>query len=342
MGFSNNGTNDSFRAEPIVASIILSLASLFGVPGNALVIWIILFAMRKQRSPTVVLILNLAITDVLVLITLPMWIYDLVHGWDFGESFCKILSGVIYCNMYASIFLITVMSVERFMAVIYPFASQRWRRSKVFVKLVLAIWILAFLFTVPVLIYQAVDVDDTGRQQCLCGKFDTDLQKILCIMLQIVVGFLIPFSVLSICYFCIGRKLKQLSFNTPNRAGAVISSVLIVFFICWAPHHVLDLISIIALMSKTSDQSLSDTLSDIYNRGIYIAGALAFIHSCINPVLYAFAARNFRDGFRLSALAKLFDQMTHSVKEESRTGCTVNTKKDTSASVEEMHSLQVI
>ncbi|XP_078400343.1 leukotriene B4 receptor 1-like [Cetorhinus maximus] len=339
MGLSNNGTDESFRAEPIVASIILSLASLFGVPGNALVIWIILFAMRKQRSPTVVLILNLAITDVLVLITLPLWIYAFVHGWAFGEPLCKILSGVIYCNMYASIFLITAMSVERFMAVIYPFASQRWRRSKVFVKVVLAIWILAFLFTVPVLIYQAVGDDDTGRQQCLYMQFDTDLQEILCTMLQIVVGFLIPFSVLSICYFCIGRKVKQLSFNTPNRAGAVISSVLIVFFICWAPHHVLNLISIIALMSKTSDQSLSDTLSDIYNSGIFIAGALAFINSCINPVLYAFAARNIRDGFRLSALAKLFDQMTHSVNEESRTGCTVNTKKDTSTTVEEMHSL---
>ncbi|XP_041047988.1 C3a anaphylatoxin chemotactic receptor-like [Carcharodon carcharias] len=343
MGLSNNGTDKSFGAEPTVASIILSLACLFGVLGNALVIWIILFAMRTQRSPTVVLILNLAITDVLVLITLPVWIYDLVHGWVFGDSLCKILSCVISCNMYASIFLITAMSVERFMAIIYPFATQRWRRSKVFVKLVLAIWILAFLFTVPVLIYQAVDNDDdTGQHQCLYGKFDTDQQKILCTVLQIVVGFLIPFSVLSICYFCIGRKVKQLSFNTPNRAGAVISSVLIVFFICWAPHHVLNLISIIALMSKTSDQTLSDTLTDIYNRGIYIAGTLAFINSCINPVLYAFAARNIRNGFRVSALAKFFDQMTHSVKEESRKGCTDTTKKDTSATMEEMHSLQVI
>ncbi|XP_041046822.1 C3a anaphylatoxin chemotactic receptor-like [Carcharodon carcharias] len=342
MGLSNNGTDQSFEAKPAVASIILSLACLFGVPGNALVIWIILFTMRTQRSPTVVLILNLAITDVLVLITLPVWIYAFVHGWAFGEPLCKLLSCVIYCNMYASIFLITVMSVERFMAVIYPFASQRWRRSKVFVRVVLAIWILAFLFSVPVLIYQAVGDDDTGQHQCLYMQFDTDQQEMLCTVLQIVVGFLIPFSVLSICYFCIGRKVKQLSFNTQNRTGAVISSVLIVFFICWAPHHVLNLISVIALMSKTTDQTLSDTLTDIYNSGIYIAGALAFINSCINPVLYAFAARNIRNGFRLSALAKLFDQMTHSVKEESRKGCTDTTKKDTSATMEEMHSLQVI
>uniref|UniRef100_UPI00398EDB7E leukotriene B4 receptor 1-like n=1 Tax=Pristiophorus japonicus TaxID=55135 RepID=UPI00398EDB7E len=340
MELSNNGTDQSFTAQNAVASIILSLACLLGVPGNALVIWIILFTMQRQRSPTVVLILNLAIADVLVLITLPLWIYSFVHGWALGEGFCKILSYLIHCNMYVSVFLITVMSAERFMAVVYPFATQRWRRNKVVVKVVLAVWGFAFLFSVPVLMFQVLDVDMDGRQQCLSMVFNTDQQEILCTVLQVVVAFVIPFSVMITCYICIGRKVKSMTFNTPNRTGAVIGSVVIVFFICWVPHHIINVISLVALM--TENQTMSDTLNDVYDIGVLVTGALAFINSCVNPVLYAFAARNIRSGFRLSALAKLFDQLTHSLKEESRKESMDTTKKDLSVTMEEMCSLQDI
>ncbi|XP_048402943.1 leukotriene B4 receptor 1-like [Stegostoma tigrinum] len=321
-----------------VASIILGLACLVGVPGNALVIWIVLFAVKKQRSPTVILILNLAIADELVLITLPLWIYAFVNGWAFGQPFCKFLSYIIYCNMYVSIFLITVMSIERFMAVIYPLASQRWRQNKVVVKVVFIVWVLSLLFSVPVLLYQVVGADDTGQQYCLYMQYETDKEEIFCMVFQTLVSFVIPFVVLSISYICIGRKVKSMRFNTKNRTGVVIGSVVIVFFICWMPHNVLNLISVAALM--TSNEAISETLNDIYTGGIFIAGALAFINSCINPVLYAFAARKIRSGFQISALTKLFDQLTHSHKEESRKECMDNTRKDTSITMEEKDCLQ--
>ncbi|XP_060694325.1 leukotriene B4 receptor 1-like [Hemiscyllium ocellatum] len=340
MESSSNRTEQLFNTQNTAASIILSLACFVGVPGNALVIWIILFAMKKQRSPTVMLILNLAIADELVLITLPLWIYTFVNGWTIGQPLCKFLSYIIYCNMYISIFLITVMSIERFLAVIYPFASHRWRRNTVVMKVVFIVWVLALLFSIPTLIYQVVDADETGRQYCLYMQFETDKEEILYTVLQTLVAFVIPFTVLSICYFCIGRKVKRMSFQTKNRTGVVIGSVVIVFFICWVPHNVLNMISIAALMTSASNEAISETLNDIYTGGVFITGALAFINSCINPVLYAFAARKIRDGFQISALTKLFDQLTHSHKEESRKECTDNTRKDTSVTMEEMDCLQ--
>ncbi|XP_067853562.1 leukotriene B4 receptor 1-like [Heptranchias perlo] len=342
MELSNNGTAQSVTAENAVASIILSLACLVGVPGNALVIWIILFSMKRQRSPTVMLILNLAIADLFVLITLPLWIYAFVHGWAFGEAFCKILTYLVHCNVYVSVFLITVMSVERFMAVVYPFATQRWRRNEVIVKVVLGVWVLAFLFSVPALIYQVMGIDAEGRQQCMCQKFDSDEQEILCTVMQVVVAFVIPFSTLSTCYLCIGRKIKRMTFKTQNRTGTVIGSVVIVFLICWVPHHIVNLVSIAALMTKSSNRTMSERLNEVYDIGVLVTGALAFLNSCINPVLYAFAARNIRREFRLSALARLFDQLTHSVKEESRKESTDTTRKDISVTMEEMHSVQHI
>lgn len=85
---------DEFAGGTVVACVILGLSFLVGVPGNLLVIWTILRHVQ-QRSHTVVLILHLAAADLLVLITLPLWIYSLAHSWVFGEASCKAMVYVI-------------------------------------------------------------------------------------------------------------------------------------------------------------------------------------------------------------------------------------------------------
>ncbi|XP_051884665.1 uncharacterized protein LOC127577480 [Pristis pectinata] len=339
MDLSDTEMDHSPVVKNAVVGIILSLASLLGIPGNILVIWIIVFNMQKQRSPTVVLILNLAVADVLVLITLPLWIYTFVHGWPFGRAFCKILTFIIHCNMYVSIFLITVMSGERFLAVIYPFTSQRWRKIMVVRVMVLLVWVLAFLFAIPVLMYQELDSDENGRPQCLYVNFGSDDEEILCVMIQFIVAFVIPFSMMSVFYICIGRKLKGMTFQRHTRTGTVIVTVVIVFFICWMPYHAVNLVSVIALMTKTNE-AISNTLNNIYNYGILVAGALVFFNSCANPIIYALAARNIRNGFQVSAFGKFFDQMTHSLKEESKKESKGSSKQELSFTLEDCHSLQ--
>ncbi|KAK9542552.1 hypothetical protein VZT92_000404 [Zoarces viviparus] len=88
---------EEFDGGTAVACVILGLSFLVGAPGNLLVIWTILRHV-KQRSHTVVLILHLAVADLLVLITLPLWIYSLVHTWVFGEALCKALVYIVKKN----------------------------------------------------------------------------------------------------------------------------------------------------------------------------------------------------------------------------------------------------
>ncbi|CAB1450213.1 unnamed protein product [Pleuronectes platessa] len=85
---------EEFDGGTAAACVILGLSFLVGAPGNLLVIWTILRHI-KQRSHTVVLILHLAVADLLVLITLPLWIYSLAHSWVFGEASCKAIVFVI-------------------------------------------------------------------------------------------------------------------------------------------------------------------------------------------------------------------------------------------------------
>ncbi|XP_062923504.1 leukotriene B4 receptor 1 [Mobula hypostoma] len=307
-------TDQSFGVEHgIAASIILGVTCLIGVPGNSLVIWIILFKMKKWPS-TILLILNLAIADLVVLITLPLWIYSITSSWVFGEASCKIFSYLIYCNLYGSVFFIMLMSIDRFMAIIYPFASQKWRKVSFICKVIVVVWILAFLFAVPIIPIKRVQMVDY-KKQCSAREYDSKTQQITCLALETFVGFVIPFTVLIVCYAYVARRVNKMTFKSKNRSEMLIASIVIAFVVCWLPYHVFNVIEFASLMVRP-DSGASATLDHISEVGSYVTGALAFISSSINPMLYAFAARSMRSGFRSSVMVKIFEQMDRSTKDE--------------------------
>ena len=130
-----------------ISATFLGLAFLLGAPGNLLVIWII-WRHVKPRTHTILLILHLAAADLLVLITLPLWIYSLVYSWVFGEVFCQTVVYVIHVCMYSSIFLITLMSIERLVAVRYPLVINFSSIQNVLDVSLIAAWVLALLLGV--------------------------------------------------------------------------------------------------------------------------------------------------------------------------------------------------
>ncbi|XP_035251784.1 leukotriene B4 receptor 1-like [Anguilla anguilla] len=291
-----------------IACVILALSFLVGAPGNLLVIWTILRHV-KRRSHTVVLILHLAAADLLVLVTLPLWIYSFAHSWVFGEAACKAMVYIINSCMYSSVFLITAMSVERFVAVRYPFRLMSLRRKEMMNKLLIAIWILAFLFGIPTILSHCVG-ELSGTQQCLFQEHGTLGQELAILLLETLVGFVIPFLILITCYSLLSRDLKQLNYSSKQKTAILINSVVIAFAVCWLPYHVLNLVSFVSSLTEKSNE-----VADFLQSGTFISGALAFISSSANPVLYAFAAKSFQGSLRESGLLKLFQEIaTHTHK----------------------------
>ncbi|XP_026147479.1 leukotriene B4 receptor 1 [Mastacembelus armatus] len=287
-----------------VASVILGLSFLVGAPGNLLVIWTILRHV-KQRSHTVVLILHLAAADLLVLITLPLWIYSLVYTWVFGDALCKALVYMINACMYSSVFLITIMSVERFMAVRHPFASADWKRKKALSKVLLALWTASFLFSIPVIPTQVVGNDD-GKEQCLYRFYTSVAQELVCVLLETLVGYIIPFTILVVCYGCLCSRITQMTFKSKRKSTVLITSIVIVFAICWTPHHIGNILSLINLAIADSFPETAESLEDVRSTMSFIAGAMVFISSTVNPILYMFAARSFRSSLRDTGIQQLF------------------------------------
>ncbi|TRY82079.1 hypothetical protein DNTS_006698 [Danionella cerebrum] len=290
------------------ACVIMAVCFLVGTPGNLLVIWSILKYV-KQRSHTVLLILNLAVADLLVLITLPLWIYSLARSWVFGEAACKAMVYVIYASMYSSVFIITIMSVERFLAVRYPFVSARWKRKQILNKVLLSVWTASFLLSIPVIRTQTLD-KVYGEDQCLFREYESDAQEAVLVILETLIGFLIPFITLLVCYGCLFSRIAQMNFKSKRKSTVLICSVVVMFGLCWIPHHVGNTLSLISVALKTSNPDMADSLNDVCTTMSIIAGALVFVSSSVNPVLYMFAARTFRSSLRETGIQKLFQHLS--------------------------------
>ena len=288
--------------------VILGLSFLVGAPGNLLVIWTILRHVHK-RSHTVVLILHLAAADLLILITLPVWIYSLAFSWVFGEASCKAMVFVINACMFSSIFLITTMSVERFLAVRHPFASADWRRKRALSKVLLALWASAFLLSLPVLPTQKLD-GGPGQTQCLYREYASDGQEVLFLLLETLVGFVVPLAVLVVCYSCLCSRIAQMTLKSKRKSTLLIGSVVVVFTVCWTPHHVGNFLSLVALAIKGSHPAAAESLERARDYMTFMAGALVFISSTVNPMLYMFAARSFRSSLRDTGIQKLFHHIS--------------------------------
>ncbi|CAM5092953.1 unnamed protein product [Natator depressus] len=316
MNRTEENSHLTWDSERSVVCTILSLSFAIGIPGNSIVIWTICGKV-KQRSPTVMLILNLAISDILVLVTLPVWIYSFANTWLFGVTFCKTLVSVVYCSMYASVFIITTLSLERFMAVFYPFMIQRWKNKAVILKVVFLIWLLSVAFGASIIPFQEIEETKIG-QQCTYRNYTSDQQKILCLLLETIVGFVIPFVIISTCYVCVERRINTMTYSSRQRSARLIASVIVAFAVCWLPHHLFNIIEIVSTQIVGSNQKMSLALDEVSEMGVYISGSLAFISSCINPLLYAFAARNFQSHLRFAKMFKLFETMTSAVREEAQ------------------------
>lgn len=308
------------------ACVIMSVCFVVGTPGNLLVIWTIIKHV-KQRSHTVLLIMHLAVADLLVVFTLPLWIYSLALTWVFGEVVCKAMVYVIYACMYVSIFLITIMSVERFLAVRYPFASAAWRKKQMLNKILLVVWLASFFLSIPVIITQVLG-EHNGQEQCLYREYNSNTQEAVLLLLEFLVGFVIPFSILVVCYSCLYSRITQMSFRSKRKSTLLIASVIIVFALCWIPHHITNFLSLVYLILEGSQEG--SNIEDVVNAMTMISSSLVFVSSTINPVLYVFAARSFRTSLRDTGIHKLFRHLSSSAMDEGNRKLSFVSKRQSS------------
>lgn len=130
---------------------ILSIMCFVGVSGNIYTLVIMCHSMRNAAS-MYIYIINLALADLLYLLTIPFVVCTyFLKGWYFGEAGCRILISMDFLTMHASIFTLTIMSTERYFAVLKPLDT--FKRSKSYRKAIAAlVWVASLILTLPMMV----------------------------------------------------------------------------------------------------------------------------------------------------------------------------------------------
>ncbi|KAF7222005.1 leukotriene B4 receptor 2b [Nothobranchius furzeri] len=291
-----------------VGALILSLVFLLGLPGNLFVIWSIMGCIRK-RSVTAILILNLACADgFLMALTIFFIIYLGKRTWIFGNGMCKIMFYLCNANMYASIFLITLMSMHRMVAVVHPHKLHMITRA-IMKRVILCMWVLVMVISVPSLVFRDVIIkhDKMNKTVDVCMPNHTKPSHArFQYTLETVSAFIIPYAIIIFCYVLILRRLRQTHFHHKVRSEKLILAIVTTFGIFWLPYHFINMVEVTAKWYPR-DSKTRAILDNIHTSSRAVTSALAFISSCANPILYTFAGKSYikKNGFAF--MAKLFE-----------------------------------
>ncbi|XP_066465485.1 formyl peptide receptor 2-like [Eleutherodactylus coqui] len=265
---------------------LYSIVFVLGTIGNGLVIWIAGFRMKKTISA--MWFLNLAIADFLCCASLPLRIVERFYILAYVELICYLLSIFLFgINMNASVLLLTAMSIDRCISVLWPFWAKIHRTSKLVKITVAIIWVFSLLFTGLLCYLYGFHFNDVSEWCSFYGyKYDPHGMKQIFQLLRLSIMFAIPFLVILISYVTIFLKLRQR--RRPQRSQRpyrIITAVILCYFICWFPFYIWPL---------TPQYKLANTHLDIIN---YIIINLACLNSCINPIIYVFIGQDFKHGF---------------------------------------------
>ncbi|XP_062994012.1 leukotriene B4 receptor 1 [Elgaria multicarinata webbii] len=296
-----NATSPPMGLSPLPgASIgisVLVLAFLLGFPGNAFVVWSAGCRVRK-RTVTCLLILHLAIADLAVLLTAPIYLRFLSAGkWETGDGICRACNYICGVSMYASVFLITLMSLDRCLAVSRPFISQKIRTRSTIRLLVLAIWVIGVLLAIPVLVYRKV-IDMKGRSICK-REHPTPKDIIFHNLFETITGFVLPFIAILFSYATISQRLKETRFRRKRRTSRLISFIVAAFALFWLPYHVVNILEVAGEWNHSLKRAAAMARPTLV--------ALAFFSSSVNPILYTFSGSSFIRSSGFGFMAKLFE-----------------------------------
>uniref|UniRef100_A0A8C4XI76 Formyl peptide receptor 1 n=1 Tax=Erpetoichthys calabaricus TaxID=27687 RepID=A0A8C4XI76_ERPCA len=323
----------------IMSLIVYSLAFLLGVTGNGLVIWITGFKMKKTVNT--IWFLNLAIADFIFTFFLPLNIIYTALGfhWPFGRFMCKMNTTIAFLNMFASVYLLVVISIDRCISVIYPVWSQNHRRPRIASIISLVVWIVAFVLSSPYFAFRdtAPAMDNINKTNCynnFAFSDDYDSEDIVflrimrhqaMVITRVILGFFVPFSIILVCYTIIGLRLKQNRLAKTSKPFKIIIAVIVIFFLCWAPYHIFGLLEMVMHAMKEP----SDNINTVLRFGIPIATSLAFLNSCLNPILYVFMGHDFKETVKKSILSVLETAFT---EESVHSTSTVNGRSKSKSS----------
>ncbi|XP_036624113.1 LOW QUALITY PROTEIN: mas-related G-protein coupled receptor member H-like [Trichosurus vulpecula] len=293
-----NGSFPNSQPAEIISIYVSLFITLLGTAGNALVIWFLLFPFKK--NPFTVYILHLSIADLTFLLCISTIHTGIIIFYNFNiqsfalRSFLIIFYMMVLFGYNTGLFLLTAISVERCLSVLYPswYKCQRLKHQSAIVCTLL--WVLSvFVSLLGFLCLWATEPKFPFRP---C----TVVEVFLLILNFLVFAPLMVFSnlILFIKVFC------HLKHHQPDKIYIIIITTVLLFLFFAMP------LRVVVMMYNFKDENYESLrlLRPYVN-------ILSIINSTVNPIVYLVVGGIRRKRTRKSlkdTLQRVFEDKPHS------------------------------
>uniref|UniRef100_W5LUG1 Probable G-protein coupled receptor 34 n=1 Tax=Astyanax mexicanus TaxID=7994 RepID=W5LUG1_ASTMX len=271
----------------VLLAVSYSLFFLLGLVGNILALWVFLCLHSKKNSVRIFLI-NLAVADLLLMVCLPFRIAYHANNncWVLKPILCKVVGNVFYMNMYISIFLLGLISIDRYIKLQRVSRNQKFLGSRQSMITCCFLWVVSIAAILPLIIFSN---QNTLSHKCFQYKrLDKNTWKAYFNMFM-VSSFWVVYVALVLSYGKIAMGLLRVSREKPDlpnagkygRTARKSFFILFLFTLCFVPYHLVRIFYIHSQITEVSCQWI-----EVLDKTNEIALLLSAFNSCLDPVMY--------------------------------------------------------
>ncbi|XP_020621493.1 neuropeptide FF receptor 1-like [Orbicella faveolata] len=313
INFRGNSSNDLQNSTSVTLSstesakfkivklFFYAIIFLISVIGNTLVC-IVIVRRHRMRTVTNCFILNLAVADLAITcicIPFDIPVQENNYKWPYGSLLCKLLYPLQTMAMFASIFTLMAVSLNRYWAIVYPLQNQMSKRhAKGFISV---IWLLSALVTLPYILVLRLDEETVSCEEH--WPVNVNYRKAYTLSLFLV-QYVVPLTVITLVYLkiaremrkcikkrktsCINRDLSKSHQIERKRVVRMLIVVTALFAVCVLPNNIM------WLWLDFGNGEEYEHFWDV----VAVTNIILFANSAANPIAYTICHDNFREEFR--------------------------------------------
>ncbi|XP_071972727.1 P2Y purinoceptor 1-like [Engystomops pustulosus] len=282
--------------QRIIFPITFLFILLVGLSLNLSVMWILVFRIKRWNRSTIFLF-SLVLADITWILCLPCLIYyhfNHLH-WIFGDAICKLTRTVYHACYYCSIYFVTCLSIDRYLAIVHPLRSLRLQKKRQALVVCLSIWAATSIGSLPVTFLAGTQVCQNNKTICSLYVFSQKTQVTLPYSLfSTTVGCVLPFASICYCYCSSVGELRRMGVHRlkkRNLLTKLMCSALVIFGLLYLPYHASRNTCIILRASGPYGPQVIERADAFF----FIEMAVCSLNTCINPLFCFLAGGDFRE-----------------------------------------------
>lgn len=284
--FSNESNANSSKdcdTEDVVERFMYptaySVFFIIGFPANCLSFYVACLLMRKGNTVAVYLV-NLCVSDLLYTITLPVWI-ELSLGQPVDSTLCTLIACVMYNSFYVGSGLLCCISVDRYLAVVYPFYFGWVREVRTAVVVSAMVWGFELIVHVQLLAHSGTLGSFSAQRLCE-ERMPMRPADANVAIVRVALGFLLPLFLMAFCFHQIIKALNDsVSLEAAERRKIrnLLLLLLVTYMVAFTPYQV---VMLLRAMLEVGDCGNALLLRNYY----MVFVATTTINSVADPIIY--------------------------------------------------------